>query len=113
MAKIRLKIGSFTTHNSGITTNTRRLVEFEGVLVAELLYYTGESNARGARERLYDVGGRMVVHVYTWSNWVGEPSMYSLYEVTDEDLGADGRFEELGRQAGLGRCLTLDEALGG
>lgn len=113
MAKIRLEIGSFTTYNSGIVTDTGRPVEFEGVLVAELSYYTGGSDARGVRERLYGVDGRMVVHVEAWSNWVGEPNTYSLYEVTDEDLGVDGKFEELGRQAGLGRCLTLDEALGG
>jgi len=32
-------------------------------------------------------------------------------EIEQEDLSVNGRFEALGREAGMGRPLTLDEAL--
>jgi hypothetical protein len=49
--------------------------------------------------------------VEDWSRWQGEPNTYDLLEVTEADLGPNGRFEALGREAGFGRPLTLDEAL--
>jgi len=52
-----------------------------------------------------------VVYVEDWSRWQGEPNHYSLCQVTEADLGVGGRFEALGREAGFGRPLTLDEAL--
>ena len=72
----------------------------------------GITSTRGTTQTLYRTAdGRLVVHVREWSHWQGEPDVYTLREVTAEDLSVNGRFEALGREAGMGHALTLDEAL--
>ena len=118
MEKITVRIGTIQSGGSGIVQNTTRDVEFEGEELARRKVYgysdrTGEvTDTRGITETLYRADdGRLVVYVEEWSHWQGEPNRYHLVEVTEADLGVNGRFEALGREAGFGRSLTLDEAL--
>ncbi|MBI4672789.1 MAG: hypothetical protein HY741_14105 [Chloroflexi bacterium] len=46
-----------------------------------------------------------------WSHWQGEPNTYALHQITEADLQTGGQYEQLGREAGFGRPLMLDEAL--
>lgn len=117
METIVVLIGSMTSINSGRTQNLTRKVGFEGKELAQYCEYGDDKNdkptdTRGVRETLYRAeDGRLIVHVENWSNWQGEPTTYSLQEVTEADLGLDGQFWQLGAEAGFGRLLTLDEAL--
>ena len=81
-----------------------RLVEFVGEQLATRTVDVGNYESR--TETLYKTDdGRFVVHVEDRVSFV-------LQEVTEMDLvGLNGRFEDLGREAGLWRPLTLDEAL--
>lgn len=117
MDTIKLYIGSIQT-SSNFTQNNTHPVEFLGEQLAtrrEFGYSArtgGLTDTRGTTQTLYKAAdGRLLVHVEDWSRWQGEPTTYSLREVTEADLGANGEFEALGREAGYGRALTLDEAL--
>ena len=117
MEHITLRIGIVTATGS-VQQDLTREVEFVGEELARRKIYgysdrTGEvTDTRGITETLYRAeDGRLVVYVEEWSHWQGEPNRYHLFEVTEDDLGVNGRFEALGREAGFGRPLTLDEAL--
>ena len=116
METITVRIGSVVGMSSG-TQDTTREVQFEGEKLATYREF-GFSNkghptdTRGITQTLYRTGdGRLIVYVEDWSRWQGEPNVYNLVAVTEEDLGINGRFEALGRAAGFGRPLTLAEAL--
>ncbi|MFZ5915530.1 MAG: hypothetical protein ACOYZ7_01175 [Chloroflexota bacterium] len=118
MDKITVYVGNVITGNGGQCNDTRLPVEFEGELLAKRTEYgkgrdgVGITDTRGVTETLYKTAdGRLVVHVDDWSRWQGEPTTESLHQVTEADLSIDGRFELLGKEDGLGRPLTLDEAL--
>jgi len=118
MEKITVRIGSVVGLSSGQTQATTREVEFVGEKLATRREYGysehtgGITDTRGVDETLYKTeDGRLVVYVENWSHWQGEPNSYHLVEVSEDDLGVNGRFEALGREAGFGRPLTLDEAL--
>lgn len=117
MGTIEVRVGTYVVGSGGIVQDDTRLVRFEGEELAKRTRYhydNGQqlSNTRGVTETLYRTGdGRLVVHVEEWSRWQGEPDYYTLVGVTEEDLGINGHFEALGREAGFGRPLTLDEAL--
>ena len=116
METVELEIGSVVGMSNGATQSSLRPVAFEGEKLAEHSYYNdcedGHSDTRGTRETLYKTAdGRLVVHEVEWSQWQGEPNSYTLRTVTAADLNVDGAFEALGRAAGMGRPLTLDEAL--
>jgi len=118
MTEITVLIGSVQTGSSGtVTLDTTREVVFQA---KELGSYsepgTGRdgnpTDTRGRVETLYQADdGRFVVHVRDWSHWQGEPTTYTLHQVTGADLEPLGRFAELGRECGYGRPLTLTEAL--
>lgn len=117
MEKITVQIGTVIAGGPGQVNDTRRDVEFVGEKLASRTEY-GEGNrggitdSRGVTETLYRTeDGRLIVHVKDWSHWQGEPSIYSLHEVTEADLQPHGKYELLGAKAGFGRPLTLDEAL--
>lgn len=118
MEKITVQVGSVVKGNSGQTNDNRRQVEFEGEeLASRIEYATGErggiTDTRGVTETLYKTAdGRLIVHVQAWSRWQGEPNVYTLHEVAENDLRHGGQFEDLGAEAGYGRPLTLDEGLG-
>ena len=117
MDTISLKVGTYAVGNGNIVQDNTRPVEFEGEELAKVSDYgTGRdgkpTDTRGTKETLYKTpDGRLVVYVENWSRWQGEPNTYDLLEVTETDLQPNGRFETLGREAGYGRPLTLDEAL--
>lgn len=118
METIKLTVVSVQTSSSGtMIRDTTREVEFEGEQLAE---YTepgtdedgNPTDTRGHIERLYRAAdGRLIVHFTDWSHWEGEPDISRLHEVTEADLSGRGRFANLGREAGYGRPLTLDQAL--
>lgn len=119
MEKITVSIGSLVGMSSGFTQYNTREVEFVGEELARHTEYGysdrtgGLTDTRGVTETLYKTeDGRLIVYIEDWSRWQGEPNHYSLVEVTEDDLGINGRFEALGNEAGFGRPLTLNEALG-
>lgn len=118
METITVRIGSVVGMSGGQTQDNTREVQFVGEKLATRREYGysehtgGITDTRGTDETLYRTeDGRLVVYVEDWSKWQGEPNRYSLVEVTEDDLGVNGRFEALGAEAGFGRPLTLDEAL--
>lgn len=111
MQTVKVNIGAVWTVNGCVQDNLRP-VEFEGALLASRWGYTGDDNTRGVAEFLYRTGdGRLIVYVEEWSRWQGEPNTYTLHEVSEDALEVGGEYEWLGREAGFGRPLTLDEAL--
>jgi len=117
MQTVNVQVGSIQTGRSGQTNDSRRDVEFEAEELATRIEYGvggdgGITGTRGTTWTLYRTAdGRLVVHVHEWSHWQGEPDVYTLQQVTEDDLCVNGRFEALGHAAGMGRALTLDEAL--
>lgn len=117
MDKITVQIGSIVSGGAGQTNDNRRDVEFVGEeLATRTEYGVGErggiTDTRGVTETLYRADdGRLLIHAEDWSRWKGEPDTESLQEVTEADLSATGIYAALGAKAGLGRPLTLDEAL--
>jgi len=117
MEEITVHIGEVVAMSNGVLQDTRRPVVFEGEKLGEYREYGQGRNGqptdtRGIREALYrTLEGRLIVHSEEWSNWQGEPNIETLQEVTLEDLQPGGDFEALGRACGMGRPLTLDEAL--
>lgn len=117
METYKLYIGEVQTGSSGVTRDTTRVVEFEAEKLAEN-FQAGEgrdggpTDTRGLEETLYRLAdGRLLVHVKSWSHWQGEPTTYDLAEVSEADLSATGRYHALGAAAGMGRPLSVDEAL--
>ena len=77
-----------------------RSVEFDGEEVATHTKHRGADGMRGVTETLYrKVDGRLIVYVENWSKREEEGTIYSLLEVTGEDLRKGGRFETLGEGA--------------
>ncbi|HOG46785.1 MAG TPA: hypothetical protein PLJ35_14770 [Anaerolineae bacterium] len=116
MESVVLNIGTVVVVN-GRQCDDLRPVEFVGELVASRTEYGYSdrgylSDTRGVDESLYRAeGGRLLVYTEDWSRWQGEPNHYTLREVTEADLAVGGDYEALGREAGFGRPLTIDEAL--
>lgn len=117
METITVHIGSIVSGNSGQTNDNRKEVQFTGEKLASRTEYGagkggGLTDTRGVTETLYKTeGGRLIVHVKDWSRWQGEPNVETLHDVKESDLQPNGRFEDLGNEAGYGRPLTLDEAI--
>jgi hypothetical protein len=112
MDKIKVHVGTRRTLRSGQVDDNLTPVEFEAEELANVTAYHGDNDTRGVTETLYRTADdRLVVYVEDWTKWQGEPSHFTLQEADEEDLGPGGRFERLGRQAGMGRPMTLDEAI--
>lgn len=111
MDKITVQIGSLTHFNNG-TVDRRRPVQFEGEQLARRSIPHDNRGNRGRVETLYRTAdGRFIAHVRRWSQWQGESDDYTIREVSETDLDVNGKFEHLGREAGLTRPLTLDEGI--
>jgi len=119
METITVRIGTTVGMSNGRSQDRIREVEFVGERLGDYTEYGystrggGLTDTRGVTQTLYRTeDGRLVVYVKDWSHWQGEPNVYSLHEVSEEDLGVNGKYEDLGCEAGFGRPLTIDEALG-
>ena len=116
MATVTVQIGTEYNINGRLQSDLRP-VQFDAEQIAENAYYVGiegepPSDSRGVTETLYRAAdGRLVVYVERWSRWRDEPNAFELKQANKEDFDVGGEFEALGRIAGLGRPLTLDEAL--
>lgn len=111
MATITLKIGIQQVLCTGQLQDDIQKVTFEGEKLNSITNYYG-SDTRGVDQILYRADdGRLVVHTCDWSNWQGETTTYTLEQVTEEDLGPNGPYGQLGQGTELSRPLTLDEAL--
>jgi len=109
--RVQVLVGRMVAVN-GFWQDFTQQVEFEARKLAEFHRYLGTDDTRGVSEVLYQTpDGRLIVHVKDWSSVQGEPTYYKLVEITQDDLQPGGRFEFLGREAGIARPLTLDEAL--
>ena len=113
-----VQVGTITALSSGITQDDLRDVEFKGEFVADRTVYGYDdrrgkpTDTRGTTQALYRLeSGSYVVHTRYWSHWQGEEDSSTLERATAKDLQFDGPFEALGRAAGMGRPLTLAEAL--
>lgn len=116
MKNVNLSIGSLCTTSSGVAQDDTTPVTFEADELAQLQVYGSHNrqptDTRGTTQTLYRTpDGRLVVHVETWSRWIGEPTDAHLEIISEQDLAPLGRFYALGREAGLSRSMTLDEAL--
>jgi hypothetical protein len=112
MQTIVLAIGSSRHTKSGRLDETLHTVKFTGEKLGQHTHYPGQSDDRGLTTTLYRTEDeRLIVYAEDWTNWQGETSTYSLYEVQEEDLQPGGRFADVGAVSGYGRPLTLDEAL--
>jgi len=112
MEKIKVHVGTQCITSSGRVSDHMRPVEFEGEKIAKRTEHYGGGDSRGVTETLFKTPvGRYVVYVENWTKWQGETSTSKLVEASDEDLDVGGRFEMLAREAGMGRPMTLDEAL--
>lgn len=110
---VTLCVGTYRILRSGAVQDNLTPVEFKGQALAKVKNYLGNSDSRWVSETLYEVAdGRLVVYTQYRSNWQDETESMELVAVTREDLGVGGRFERLGREAGLIDPLTLDQALG-
>jgi len=117
MNTVKLYIGTEQHLRDGRSQDLTRPVEFVGEELARTTFFGthkgGTTDTRGVTETLYRADdGRLLVYVEEWSRWQGEANHFRLHRVTEDDLGVNGQFEVLGREAGFGRSLTLDEALG-
>lgn len=112
METISVHIGSSRILHSGQAVDTLRPVEFEAELVGRYSTLTGDDDTRGIDQALYRTpDDRLIVHVKDWSRWQGEADVHSLHEVNADALSVGGDYEDLGRECGFGRALTLNEAL--
>jgi len=117
MEKQTVKVGVLGTTDHGTGYDHTRTVEFIGEELARTTHYGFERNGaptdtQGTTETLYRTeDGRLVVYIENWSHWQGEGNSYRLVKAEPEDLEPTGRFSELADAAGMGRPLTLDEAL--
>lgn len=114
MEKIQLLVGSVIVGVSGVTLDTTRKVVFVGERLAEHSItgiHEGQiTDTRGTKQALYRTSeGRLIVYVVNWTDWVGKPTTYTIQETTRAELAE--HFPDLADQIGLGRPLTLDEAL--
>ena len=111
MERVRLDIGTAVNLN-GRSQDDLRSAEFEAEELGSRTAYLDERGSRGVTETLYCTpGGRFIVYIEDWSHWQGEPTTCRLVEVDCTDLDVGGPFEMLGRACGMGRPLTLSEAL--
>jgi len=118
LENITVLVGTIQSLSGGQTQDLTREVEFEGEKLGEYREFGYDerrgnlTDTRGVTETLYKTDDdRLVAHIKDWSQWQGEPTTYSLHEVTKDDLVGNGRFARLGREAGMGRPLTLAEVL--
>lgn len=112
--KIRLRVGD-DCFAGGVHQDFTRRVEFEGELLARRTILEGprpRERFRGISRRLFQTAdGKYLVHSIYWSKHQNEWTRRVLEEASPQDLDVGGRFEALGRAAGLARSLTLEEAL--
>lgn len=117
MTEITVTVGSYNRANNGAEADNRQEVRFEGEQLASRREsgYNDQgqlSDQRGTDETLYRTAdGLLLVHVKSWSRWVGEPTTYTLLAIDEASLGPQGQYAQLGDLAGFGRPLTLDEYL--
>lgn len=108
MADIEVYIGYVSE-----TEDNTRVVKFSGEVLGQLTA-SGHNNSRGRDYALYKTGDepeKLVLHTRIWSHWRGEGNSYTLEEVTRSDLDPMGKYWQIGKHAGFGRPLSLDEAL--
>lgn len=112
MQKYTMKVGSYYADRSGRPHDDYQEVAFEADKVGEAAYLTGSDDTRGVDQVLFKTpDGKLLVYEYYWTKWQGETSSRGLLEVEEGDLGPNGQYWRLGKGAGYGRPLTLEEAL--
>ena len=112
MKTYKVQVGSVGTDRSGRSHGEYQDVEFKAEKLGETSYLTGSDDTRGVEETLYRTeDGRLILYEYYWSRWQGESSTRRLFEVSEDELAPNGQYWRLGKEAGFGRPLTLDEAL--
>jgi hypothetical protein len=109
METVTIYVGSVLVGSAGGVNDTRQKVQFEGEQLGERLASSigrsvcGKSDTRGTSETLYRTAdGRLLVHIYEWSQHPGDLSVESLHEVSAADLQPGGQYELLGADCGLG-----------
>lgn len=123
-------VGSVSLGSEGAVLDGTRPVQFEGERLA-IVHQTGthegqeadkpmglaawaiaNKSCAGVKEEwgtdkteiLYRTSdGRLLVYVQDWSRFQNGPAVYTLVEVTEQDLSGTGRFAHLGQEAGFWR----------
>ncbi len=118
-----VKVGELTMCSGEEFRDTRKRVIFEGNKLSSTKYVEEDRIDDGSRvtseiiHTLYETSdGRLIVHIDKEIDRGGVSNTGTLIEITPDDLEPDGRFAELGSEAGFVlpmtlRPVTLDEAL--
>lgn len=105
---MRLVIGRYVIKDGKLVDETQP-VEFEGSEVARHQREMGPCS--GVRQRLFKTDdNRYILSVAEWKTKPRQETVYSLHEVTENDLAVGGQYEALGA-ALRSEALTLTEAL--
>lgn len=105
--KVQVVVGYSGTTSAGRTREKVRDCAFEAEKLGT--HETVNDGAdRGTTQELYRTpSGHLIVYVTRWSLWQGEATYYSLVEIEEKDLAADGEFSDLGHACGFQDVLTL------
>lgn len=131
METITVIVGSLNAGGEGTVLDGTRQVQFEGQRLATV-HQTGTGDGQEAdkpsslaawaiakksrpaaeqewgtdkTETLYRASdGRLLVYVQDWTHFQEGPAVYTLDQVTEQDLSCTGRFAQLGQEAGLWRA---------
>ena len=106
MKTVDVIVGSVNAGHGGSTTGETRRVQFEGQELATTHQTESSEDERTDRtETLYRTGdGRLLVYVQDWSHWQDGAAVYSLTQVSEQDLGSTGKYAQLGQAAGFWRA---------
>lgn len=104
-----------TVVNTGLQHDNRRPVEFFGDELASVTFLKLQDGVvcenRGMTQTLYSIpGDRLVVYVEEWSKVEGEESLYTLVEVTEEELREEWS-KLLAYKAGILPPLSVDDVV--
>lgn len=105
-----------TVVNTGLQHDNRRPVEFFGDELASVTFLSFQDGVmcenRGMTQTLYRIpGDRLVVYVEEWSKIEGEESLYTLVEVTKDELKGAEWSELLAYKAGILPPLSVDDVV--
>jgi len=99
MAIIRVLVGSVKIVD-GVVRDKTEFVEIDGSMLATRAKTIAADGTRGFRETLYyTTDRRLIVHLEDWSVRRRHGTIYTLTEVTRQDLQKGGEFEELAMSA--------------
>jgi len=101
MSKIVVTVGHEEMVGTAGAYNSRtKQVKFNGEKLAS--DEDSRQATRGTDTGLYRTDkGKYLIHKHNWTKWQGEGDSWTLEEVSEADLAPNGKYGNLGKQAGL------------